>query len=262
MNPLQNRKSLLPHQPRRLRTVAKITLAFILCVFSFLMLRLTLPYLALQNDTAFLQLKQSVVGNPVWKVCFYIHVFTSIFLLAAGFTQFSALIFCRAPQVHRQIGRFYIGIILGLSGPASLVMSLFANGGWSSRIAFTSLSLLWMYVTYRAFETAREKKFALHSAFMFRSFALTLSALTLRAWKYILVLSFALPPMDAYRTVAWLGWIPNLLVAEWLIRNDVHLRLLQTFKALAAQQSRMDSPQHAHILPASPPEISNEDVEK
>lgn len=29
--------------------------------------------------------------------------------------------------------------------------------------------------------------------------------------------------MDVYRIVAWLGWIPNILLAEWLIRrkNDL-----------------------------------------
>ena len=53
---------------------------------------------------------------------------------------------------------------------------------------------------------------------MIRSYALTLSALTLRAWKWGITNSFELPPMDVYRAVAWLGWVPNLLLAEWIIR--------------------------------------------
>lgn len=39
------------------------------------------------------------------------------------------------------------------------------------------------------------------------------------AWKFLIVLAFEPRPMDAYRIVAWLGFIPNLLVAEWLIRR-------------------------------------------
>jgi hypothetical protein len=54
---------------------------------------------------------------------------------------------------------------------------------------------------------------------MIRSYALTLSALTLRAWKWSITNTVELPPMDVYRAVAWLGWVPNLLIAELLIRR-------------------------------------------
>jgi hypothetical protein len=47
-----------------------------------------------------------------------------------------------------------------------------------------------------------------------------LSALTLRAWKYGITNSIALPPMDVYRVVAWLGWVGNLIVAEVIIRKN------------------------------------------
>jgi hypothetical protein len=54
---------------------------------------------------------------------------------------------------------------------------------------------------------------------MIRSYALTLSAITLRARKYGSVFAFEPPPMDVYRLVAWLGFVPNLLFAEWWIRR-------------------------------------------
>ena len=52
---------------------------------------------------------------------------------------------------------------------------------------------------------------------MIRSYALTLSAITLRAWKFGINNSFELPPMDVYRAVAWLGWVVNLGIAELII---------------------------------------------
>jgi hypothetical protein len=52
---------------------------------------------------------------------------------------------------------------------------------------------------------------------MIRSFALTLSAITLRLWKYIIVMGFQPKPMDAYQIVAWLGWVLNLVIAEIII---------------------------------------------
>jgi hypothetical protein len=51
---------------------------------------------------------------------------------------------------------------------------------------------------------------------MIRSYALTLAAVMLRIY---LPLSqvFAIPFEPAYQTIAWLCWVPNLVVAEWLI---------------------------------------------
>jgi hypothetical protein len=52
---------------------------------------------------------------------------------------------------------------------------------------------------------------------MLRSFALTLSAITLRIWKVVLVALFQPKPMDVYRWVAWLGWVVNLILIEFII---------------------------------------------
>ena len=54
---------------------------------------------------------------------------------------------------------------------------------------------------------------------MMRSYALTLSALTLRTWKIILTNTTSLPPETIYMIDAWLGFMPNWLFAEWLING-------------------------------------------
>lgn len=190
----------------------------ILAIFTWLMLRITLPYLAMEDEVAFLRIKRALHDHTLWKTAFYVHVFTSICTLLAGFTQFVPRL--RYRPLHRWMGRLYVGIILLLAGPAGLIMSLYANGGWTSQLAFTLLSLLWLYTTAEAYRAARRRAWARHRAFMIRSYALTLSALTLRAWKWLIVITLAPPPMDAYRLVAWLGWIPNLLFAEWLLRRS------------------------------------------
>jgi Predicted membrane protein (DUF2306) len=194
-------------------------LILLLTFFSGLMVRITLPYLSLDTHVAFLQIKQWVIHHDVWRISFFTHVFSSIFLLMAGFTQFHNPFQGRMRTVHRWIGKMYVLVLLLFSAPAGLVMSLYANGGLLSQSAFTLLSVLWIYTTLRAYVSIRQRKFIEHSDWMLRSFALTLSALTLRAWKYVLVLLFHPHPVDAYQLVAWLGWVPNLLIAEWLIRT-------------------------------------------
>ena len=62
-----------------------------------------------------------------------------------------------------------------------------------------------------------KKQVIQHQKFAIRSFALTLSAISLRLFKYLLVFFFEPLPMDAYRIAAWSSWTFNLLVAELII---------------------------------------------
>ena len=52
---------------------------------------------------------------------------------------------------------------------------------------------------------------------MTRNFALTFAAVTLRLQMPLLAMGFG--EEMGYRIVAWSCWIPNLLVAEWLVRR-------------------------------------------
>jgi hypothetical protein len=201
------------------KLIWRIFLWLMLLFFTYLMVKLTLPYLAIGENVAFLRIKRTARTIPIWQLAFYIHVFTSVFLLIAGFTQFSNYFLKNYKRAHRWIGKSYVFIILFLSAPSGLIMSFLANGGLISKIAFTTLTFAWLITTAKAWQTALNKDFQAHKEWMIRSFALTLSALTLRAWKYIIAITLAPPPMDMYRAVAWLGWIPNLLLAEWIIRR-------------------------------------------
>jgi len=194
-------------------------LILLLAFFAWLMLRITIEYIPVQTDVAFLQIKQDYIDNNVWFTSFYIHVYTSMFALMAGFTQFSASILRNNKALHRKIGYAYIIVVLFISGPASLVMSWYANGGLSSRVSFLMLGTLWIYFTARAWQKAMKGEYKSHRAYMIRSYALTLSAISLRAIKWLLASGFHLPPMEIYRTVAWTGWVLNLLVAEYFIIN-------------------------------------------
>jgi len=181
-------------------------------------------YIPYNTDVGFLRIKQQYIGIDHWRIAFFIHVYASLWVLLAGFTQFSKWIQRNNRRLHRTMGYIYATNVLLITGPAGLLMGLYANGGISSRIAFVMLATLWIFFTAMALIKARQKDFKAHRNYMIRSYALTLSALTLRAWKYALSNSFELPPMDLYRSVAWLGWIPNLIFAEWLIRRKTSLK--------------------------------------
>lgn len=185
------------------------------------MIKLTWQYIPLRNDVAFLQIKQTEVNEiPLYLFFFYLHVYSALFVLMAGFTQFSNYILEKKINIHRNIGKFYVFVVLFLSAPSGFFIGIFANGGFYSKISFVTLSILWFYFTFKGFTSIKNKSLKDHKAFMLRSFALTFSAVTLRFWKVVLVYLFHPSPMDLYQIIAWIGWIPNLLIIEYHLYNQ------------------------------------------
>ena len=80
-------------------------------------------YIPIKNDVGFLQLKQDYIDITEWRIAFFVHVFTSILALLAGFSQFNKSILKSYPKLHRGLGYVYIVNILLVTGPASLLMS-------------------------------------------------------------------------------------------------------------------------------------------
>jgi uncharacterized membrane protein len=188
------------------------------------MASITMAYIPYNTDVGFLRIKQQYIGIDHWRTAFFIHVYASMWVLFAGFTQFSKRLQKNQPKIHRTLGYIYVVDVLLITGPAGLVMGFYANGGLWSRIAFVLLAVLWIYFTAMALVKAKQKNFKAHRNYMIRSYALTLSAITLRAWKYGITNTMTLPPMDVYRVVAWVGWVGNLLIAELIIRKSTMMK--------------------------------------
>lgn len=181
------------------------------------MIKITAQYWPIQTDVAFLSIKQDYVHLLHYQIAFFIHVFSAILVLLAGYTQFSNQLRNNFPKLHRWFGWVYMIVTLLFAGPTGFIIGIYANGGTSSRIAFCLLAFLWMLFTAIALFKIIKKQVSSHRDWMIRSFALALSAITLRAWKYLFVTLFHPKPMDVYQVVAWLGWTLNLVIAEIII---------------------------------------------
>ena len=201
----------------RIKTIGSLLFWGSYCYFSFLLLLITLQYLPYNTDVAFLRIKQDVIGLTYYKIAFFTHVYTSFFLMILGAFQFIVPVKKQTKIMHRISGRLYGFIVVFCSGPSGLIMAYHANGGVVAKISFVILSFLWVYFTIMAVKYAIKKQLVLHQKFALRSFALTMSAISLRLFKYLIVASFHPQQMDAYRIVAWLGWTFNLLLAEIII---------------------------------------------
>lgn len=207
----------------KLKKIAISALSLIvLSYLTFLMINICLQYFPWASDTNFLVLKQDVVANNLWLTAFQIHVISSSFALFAGFTQFFQ--FFRKnkwKKIHHYAGYLYFFTIICFSLPSGFILALYALGGTITQMAFIILSLLWGVSTLLALYFALKKQWILHRDWMIRSYALTLSALSLRTWKIILY-EFSpywdwLTPLHIYQLESWLGWTVNLLIAEIII---------------------------------------------
>ena len=182
--------------------------------FSYLMLAITVQYIPIDFNVAFLRIKQDEIALVHYQWAFFVHVYSSIFVLLAGIPQFSNYLRTQYRNLHKTLGKLYIVLVLLLASPSGFVMGYYANGGVYSRISFMLLAILWFYFTLQAFRYIKQGQVDQHRKFMLRSFALTLSAISLRLIKWGLVTTLELPPMDTYRIVAWAGWVVNLVVVE------------------------------------------------
>jgi uncharacterized membrane protein len=149
----------------------------------------------------------------------YSHIFASAVALLLGPWQFLPAFRVKYPRWHRTMGCVYLLIGVGIGGVSALYMSAFAYGGWVSTSGFSLLALLWMFTGVRAFQFARARQFSRHREWMIRNFALTFAAVTLRIG---LGIGFALQlPFELfYPALAWLAWVPNLLLMDWWIRQS------------------------------------------
>jgi hypothetical protein len=118
---------------------------------------------------------------------------------------------------HRVLGKLYLGAVL-LGGLGGVSLARFSYGGWTTHLGFAALGIAWMGTTLAAWTRIRSGDVAGHRAWMTRSYFLTLAAVTLRIYlpvSGLLGLSFD----TSYPVISWLCWVPNLLVAEPIVRR-------------------------------------------
>jgi uncharacterized membrane protein len=159
------------------------------------------------------------------RTAIYAHIFASAIALALGPFQFSEKLRTRRLALHRWSGRLYLGVGVLVGGFAGLFMAAHAFGGLAARLGFACLALGWLYTGLRAYLAIRVRNIVSHRRWMVRNFALTFAAVTLRLWLPASMASGIAFEL-AYPVIAWLCWVPNLLVAELLL-NQTHNPALQ-----------------------------------
>lgn len=147
-----------------------------------------------------------------------LHIVAAAVALLVGPFQLARSLRDRHPQVHRVMGRIYVVACL-LGGVCGGAIALTTSSGLVAGFGFLGLALGWLLCTTMGLRRILQGDVLDHQRWMRRSFALTFAAVTLRVYLGV-SLGAGLDFDQAYPAIAWLCWLPNLLVIElWLRRQ-------------------------------------------
>ena len=179
---------------------------------------------------------ENFVASSLWTTSVVIHAAGGAIALAAGAVQWIATRLPwrrKRPQLFRRVhiatGLTYTSAIV-VSAATGFVLAREATGGLPSVLGFGVLDLLWILTTLvaailgnrlRKIGSAQDMPAlrARHRAWMLRSYSLTAAAITLRIWLVLSVGLLQLEFVPSYQVISWLCWVPNLVVAELIIRT-------------------------------------------
>jgi uncharacterized membrane protein len=202
----------------------KITGWLAMMILALLIALLSLRYFILSPEVA--------AGPPLAKrFAQYItpllfHAGGGIIALSLGPWGFWGKLRNKYRGLHRWMGRIYLMAVL-VGGIAGLYLAATAFGGLPTRIGFGMLGAMWLTTGTIAYLRIRQGNVQIHRQWMIRNYALTFSAVMLRLWlPLFFALGYEFP--EAYTTVAWLCWVPNLLVAELIINKSALAKKQQT----------------------------------
>jgi len=198
-----------------------------LAVFASLIGLYPLIYFIIDRRFGLLQSKSNALLLDLsWNVGFYLHITLGGVALFIGWTQFVDSWRIKFSKWHRGIGKVYVIACL-VSALAGISIALYATGGIIASLGFMSLGIIWFYITLKAYVNIRNGQVIKHQQMMIYSYAACCSAITLRIYLPLLI-AFFHDFNTAYLIVAWLCWIPNLLIAYLLTRrlqNEIEIPL-------------------------------------
>jgi len=106
----------------RLKPSLPILWSAAIVFFTYQMFKIIFPYTSWEWDVDFLLTKQFIIHLDYYRLAFYSHIFSSLFVLLSGAFLFSNFILKKYKTVHRVAGRVYVILLLGIAAPSGLVM--------------------------------------------------------------------------------------------------------------------------------------------
>ena len=212
-----------PQNPGILKKVGW-TIMLLLAVLLFL---IASRYLSLDPETYFPEQKAVYMAHTTMLL---MHILGAMLAIIIGPFQFlPGIRKSRYLNIHRWLGRTYLVSVL-VGGLGGLYMAPLAYGGIISQLGFTALACLWLFSGAMAYRHILKKETETHREWMTRNYSLAFAGVMLRLWNPLFG-AMGIDFMSGYIVVAWLCWVPNLMVAQWIISRIRRSQRLSTTTA-------------------------------
>jgi uncharacterized membrane protein len=181
-------------------------------------------YLTFDSEVYFTEQREAYLQH---EFALGVHVLGGVLALLIGPFQFVRRLRRRFVRVHRFLGATYVASATAL-GVSGLILASTAYTGLVASAGFTVLDLAMLFTTWTAVRMVLAGRFGEHRRWMIRSFSLILAGVMLRVWVPIYgqlaaagIVNFSFE--TAYAAIAWLCWVPNLLLALWFTRHPAEV---------------------------------------
>ncbi|MBW6424210.1 DUF2306 domain-containing protein [Rhizobium sp. XQZ8] len=157
-------------------------------------------------------------------IAFFGHIILASIALALVPFQFWHGLRKTRLEAHRWIGRIY-GLSIVAAGIAGLWLAVTTHSGTVAAWGFALLAIAWVGATVYGIMLAMQHRVSDHQRWMIRSAALTMAGVTLRIQLGLgAVGGYSYDDMVGF--LGWSCWLPNLIVAEIVIRRNFQKRLV------------------------------------
>lgn len=148
------------------------------------------------------------------------HITTSIVALVIGPFTLSTKFRERNINRHRIAGRIYmVGILLEAFLDCTCPL---CYGGLVAKLGFGLLSVFWLTSAYQALHRVKNKN-ERPSKLDDQKLLFNLCGSYIKIWLPLFIVLFGIEHFElSYAIIAWLAWVPNLIVAELFIRKRLN----------------------------------------
>ena len=210
MNPAIDRKKQLT-----MGLLGKVILLAIITLVGISIVAQSINYFTPDFGEGYLSDKQEIF-NGIFSIGLYLHITVAPMLIVLGSIQ--AFRRNKSDNLHLVLGKIYAVGVLLVGGPSGIILSFYAFGGLAGKINFLVLSVLWMFVTWRAYHGIKNGNKAQHAVDAISSYVLLLSAILLRILSFMFVnfTNLSVSP-NAYVIISLLSWLPTFILIRVIL---------------------------------------------
>jgi uncharacterized membrane protein len=137
------------------------------------------------------------------------HRLLGAIFLVIGLFQFNQNFRRKRIRLHRAMGFVYFAFCITAAVSGFILAWFIPFGGWFETLVVTVVSLLMLYVTYRAFAAIKQRDIRTHERFTGYTYAIGLGVVTIRLFIHVLLYT-PLPDRVAFDVGMVLGWTMTL----------------------------------------------------